>query len=409
MDPPRFTDYYRWMLQSFIYWGMPTPWLPKLPKSAWWLLVIYDILTLLLICFALCIFVFTIACGNLGFQDVTVLLPGFVFYTSALYLSLYQYLIKGRLEKIAADVDAIAREIIGSKLGLEKELLQVYSDNSKNIIYYCRLLPCLYVSSSTIFFCSVPIVDWFEGNYRTNFAISIVTPFDYRQPGIYEFVVLLLTTALFISTCKQLNNALFFLAFFNTLRSYLKYLYLSMDELQNNIIKEDYTLTRQSIRTWIKIHQEINRCLQVLLQLFSPIIIVNCMYILVYLVGALFLQTQEKRNNIYQTFSAFIGVMGTVIQVYMIFNIADHVTFEARDLANAVYGLPWYEMDKRTKREVQMIITMCNRPIHVTGYRTNALILNRETLTAIMTSALSAYLTLCQMKEAFGPEESTAQ
>nr|XP_024218959.1 uncharacterized protein LOC106689110 [Halyomorpha halys] len=395
------------MLKSFLYWGMPTPCLPKLSNPVWLLLVVYDFLTLAVILFALFVYGFTMARGNIGFQDVTLFLPGFVLYSFALYLSLYQFLIKGRLEKIIAEMDALARDIIESKLG-DEEFLQVYSDNSKNIINHCQTLPFLYVSISFIFFCSVPIVDWYEGKYRKNFAIRIETPFDYRQPGIYELVVLLMSLALSISTSKQLNNALLFLAFFNTLRSYLKYLYISMGELKRKTIKNDNinnAFSRQDIRTWIKIHQEINRCLQVLLQLFSPVVIVYCLYMMFFLVSALFLQMQEKRNSIYQTFSAFIGVMVMLIQFYMVFNIADHVTFEAEDLANAVYGLPWYEMDKRTKYEVQMIITMCNRPINITGYRTKSLILNRETLAGILTSAMSAYLTLCQMKDAFGPKE----
>lgn len=193
---------------------------------------------------------------------MTVFIPSDILLTSALFLSLYQHLIKNRLKNITADLDAIGKDIIESKLGCEEEFLQVYSNNSKQIINYCRTLPFFYILSSSIFFCSVPIVDWFDGNYRTKFALNIDTPFEYKQPVIYEAIVLVMTGALSMSTGKLLNNAMFFLAFFNTLRSYLNFLYLSMDELQRKPVTSDDT--RKNIRTWIKIHQEINRLVFIL-------------------------------------------------------------------------------------------------------------------------------------------------
>ncbi|CAH1392356.1 unnamed protein product [Nezara viridula] len=413
MDAPRFIDYHSGLIQCLMYWGMPMPWwIQKPSKYVWLLLITYDSFTVAVTCFVLYLYIYTLTQDNVPFEEVNVLPPAICFKCCVLAISLLQFLDKGRMKQLSDDLDALARTIIESDLGQEgsvkESFLLIYSKRSKFLVNYCRTMLYFAIFYFIIYFGSVPLIDWLEGAYRSHYPLPLDTPFDGRRPGIYELLVFATAFSLTMVSGKQINNTCIFLAFFNILRSFLHYLSITMSEMQktSSFERNDPSI-RRKIRVWIQIHQEVNRNLQVLLKIFSPVVIIYSIYLLLYLMTAIFMQMQKKEENIYQTAAEGLAVIAMVRQIYVIFSTADQITTEAQKLAYVAYELPWYQMDKNMRRTINMIMIMCNKPVRVTGYRAKSFILNRETIAGIMTSAVSGYLTLCQMTEALGPKESS--
>nr|XP_024218731.1 uncharacterized protein LOC106688504 [Halyomorpha halys] len=284
---------------------MPMPWWVQKPsKTVWLLLVTYDTLTLAVTCFALYLYVYTVTLDDVEFEEVNVLPPAICFKLCVLGISLLQFLDRGRIKQLSDDLDAVVRTIIETDLGqdesVKESFIQMYSKKSKFLVNYCRTMPFFAVSYYVIYFGSVPLIDWSEGIYRSHYPLPLLTPFDGRKPGIYEFLVFVVLISLTMVSGKQINNTCIFLAFFNVLRSFLHYLSLTMSEMQKISYKErNDPSIRRKIRVWIQIHQEVNRNLQVLLKIFSPVVIIYSIYLLLYLITAIFMQMQVNTNKFF--------------------------------------------------------------------------------------------------------------
>ncbi|CAH1405048.1 unnamed protein product [Nezara viridula] len=74
----------------------------------------------------------------------------------------------------------------------------------------------------------------------------------------------------------------------------------------------------------------------------------------------------------------------------------------AQNLAFIVYSSPWYDMVKNNADMIRLVITISTRRIEVTAYRAPTFLLNRETFAKFIVTAISAFVTLCQMKMVYG-------
>ncbi|KAE8574016.1 Odorant receptor 91, partial [Halyomorpha halys] len=142
--------------------------------------------------------------------------------------------------------------------------------------------------------------------------------------------------------------------------------------------------------------------IQQLVSIFSPLVILYSVGTIMIVVCGTFVQIMDDNNNLMQSISIGIYVAMTCLNQFLMSRTADELTQEAMKLAFFAYDLPWYEMKRADADMVRMVILRSNRPIQVTAYCAPIFMVNRETFRGFMVTSISAFVTLCQIKDRYG-------
>nr|WVD93653.1 odorant receptor 40 [Graphosoma rubrolineatum] len=402
MDPPCFAIHFRPLLVGLRRCGMPTPWLKK--SSSIWrsAYLFYDMFLMALVAYILSCYVYTIMTMSIPFQDLCGLGVSTSNYLSGFLATIHQSLFRARLKRLTDKLDNIAKEIIFSGLGEEHSFLRLYNKNAKLMTTLVNKSVILGAMAPPIYCLSVPAMDWFAGQYRSHFPVLIESPFDERAPVVYEVVVLLVAACMSASIAKKVITDCLFISLFQIEIAFLKYLSLSLTNMKKEFLKGDGALIDKKLKLWIKLHQSVLRSINELILISSPVVIFYYVTVICIVVCGTFVQIMKDNDNIFQSLSISVFISITLVYYFLLANTADQLTVEGQNLAHAAYDTPWYQMKKRHSSLIRMIITISSRPIQLTAYSAPVFLLNRENFAGFVVSAISAFVTFCQMKALYG-------
>ncbi|KAE8573414.1 odorant receptor 4-like [Halyomorpha halys] len=398
MDAPKFVDHYRSLLRGLRRVGLATPWIEKPTLLSRVPFLLYDGLLVAIVVYMLCCYGYSITTITIPFQELCGLGVSTSNFICALLVTFYQAHYSQDLKRITDNMDRIAERILASDLRGADHFLQLYKRTSKLMailtdysIFFSFTLPIVYCFP-------VPVMDWMEGHYRSRHPVRIANPFNDKIPGVYELIAIVVACSIAFSTSKKAAMDCLFVTFFSIQSDFLKYLSVAMSELQKELRDEDSPLTRNKLITWFRLHQDIIRNTNDLIETISPVIITYYMTTIGIVVCGAFVQSMKENELFIQSISIGGYIMITLIYYFLLSNTADELTTEAQKLAFVVYSTPWYDMKKRNADMVQLVVTISTRPIEVTAYMAPTFLLNRETYAKFLVGAISAFITLCQMK-----------
>ncbi|XP_014289020.3 odorant receptor 43a [Halyomorpha halys] len=319
-----------------------------------------------------------------------------------MFITTYQILYSYRLKEITDKMDSIGKKIMENDLGGKDFFKQEYVKNAKFLSIFTRCSMTSIFTTPFSYFLSVPVVEWFEGNYREHLPLPLANVFDDRQPVVYEIVVIVLSAGISIATAKKAALDSLFISFLSIQTTFLKYLSVAKDEMSKEVRFADDGRSRRKLLTWVKLHQEVIKNIEELVEYFSPIVVVYYIVVIEIVVCGAFVELKKDNDSIVQSISVGSYVMLTVIFYYLLSNKADELTTEVQKMVAAEYNLPWYAMKKSEVSIIKVVLMMCNKPIHITAYQAPVLRLNRETFSQFIVRAISALVTFFQMKDIFG-------
>ncbi|CAH1406485.1 unnamed protein product [Nezara viridula] len=381
---------------------MPTPWIDK-SASTWRLFnLVYDILLMALVAYILNCYFYTIMTMYIPFQDLCGLGVSTSNYLSGFLATIHQWRFRDRLKRLTDKMDNIAKDIIRSGLGKEKSFLRLYHKNAKLMSFLVEYSLILGTIPTLIYCLSVPVLDWFAGQYRSHFPVLIESPFDERAPIVYEVVVLLVAACMITSICKKVVTDCLFISLFKMEIAFLKYLSLAMTSMKKDFLIGDNAFIDKKLKLWIKLHQSVLKSVDELILISSPVVIIYYVTVISIVVCGTFVQIMKDNENLLQSLTITVFISITLVYYFLWANTADQLTAEAQNLAQVAYDTPWYRMQKGHSSLVRMVIMMSSRPIRLTAYRAPVFLLNRENYAAFVVSAISAFVTFCQMKALYG-------
>ncbi|KAE8574020.1 uncharacterized protein [Halyomorpha halys] len=401
MDPPRFIDHYRVLISCIRRSGLPTPWLEKPHSISRVLLLIYDSIIIIMLLYSVVCYMYSIMTSTISFQDLCSLGLSGGCFVCALLINFYQIQYRKELKHITDTMDSIAEKIIESGLADKDIFVKEYTTNAKftnNLIKYTLMSM---MTTPFIYFLSLPIFEWYAGAYKAHFPVPIENFFNDRLPGVYELIVITIAASISYSSAKKASNDCLFICLFKIQTTFLRYMTLSKEVIEKELLAGNKNSQRKLL-IWVKLHQEIIKNTKELILIFSPVLIVYYVMQIEIVVCGAFVEIKKDNDNLIQSISVGSYVALSIIYYYLLSNTADELTTEAQKLVFMEYNLPWYEMNKRNASMVKMIMTMCNAPVEITAYRGPTFLLNRENFAGFMFATLSAFLTLCQMKDIYG-------
>ncbi|KAE8574019.1 uncharacterized protein [Halyomorpha halys] len=398
MDPPRFIDHYRGLLKWLRICGLASSWHHQSNFFSRFSFFIYATFLVIMVSYVILCYIYTAMMTSLTITDVCTFGVSGGCYVCGLLVSSYLIRYKDRLKKITDEMDIITKKIIESELGEGEFLLNEYNKNSKLMAVLTD--GSLYLSFATpIFYCvSTPVLEWYNGMYRSNLPIQTLSFFDEKAPGCYELMVIFTACSIAISTSKKSANDCLFIALFRIQTIFIKYLSVSKRALEKKILADDSLRGQRKLLAWIKLHQDIMKNVEELIIYFSPVVIIYYVMVVEIVVCGAFVQLEKDNDNIIQSISVGSYVATTVLYHFLLANTVDELSDEAQKLAFVEYCLPWDKMNKKNISMVKFVLTMCNKPIKVTAYRAPIFLLNRETFAGFLLSAISAFVTFSGMK-----------
>nr|WVD93654.1 odorant receptor 41 [Graphosoma rubrolineatum] len=398
MDAPKFAHHYRALLQGLRKVGLATPWVEKPSLLSRVPLLLYDSLLIAIVVYMLCCYLYSVTTITIPFQELCGLGVSTSNFICALLVTFYQIRYSKDLKRITDNMDRIAERILDSDLTGADHFLQLYQRTSKlmailtnHSIFFSFTLPLVYCFP-------VPLMDWMEGHYRSRQPFRIANPFNDKLPGVYELIWLVMTCSISYSTSKKAATDCLFVTLFSIQSDFLKYLSTAMTELQKELKFENSTQVRIKLVLWFNLHQDILRNNQELVEAFSPVVIIYYMTTIGIVVCGAFVQSMKENELIIQSISIGGYIVITLVYYFLLSNTADELTSEAQNLAFVVYSIPWYDMVKKNADLLRLAITISTRRIEITAYRAPTFLLNRETFAKFIVTAISAFVTLCQMK-----------
>ncbi|XP_014289016.1 odorant receptor 43a isoform X2 [Halyomorpha halys] len=296
-----------------------------------------------------------------------------------------------RIHELTDTMDAICKQIMTSDLNKKDEFLKEYERNSKIMTALANYSFYLNFTTTCSYFLSLPAIEWYTGNYRANFPLAISNSFNDRIPGVYELIVLAIAGSTSISTATKSTYDCLFVSLLKIQTTFFKYLYETIDNLKGDVQSQHHFLE------WIRLHQEIMKNNEELLQTFSPVVIIYYLLVINIVVCGAFVESKKENDHLIQSISVGSYVVVTILYYFLLSNAADELTNEAQKLTFAGYALPWYQMKKRNTSMIKLILTMSNKSIEITAYKAPVFLLNREMFVGFMVAALSAFLTFCKM------------
>nr|XP_014272140.2 uncharacterized protein LOC106678240 [Halyomorpha halys] len=381
---------------------MATPWIQK-PRSLWRRLpfLLWDTLLVVIVVYMLFCYAYSIMTISIPFQDLFGLGISTTNYICALSVTFYHALYGPRLKKITDNMDSIAAVICTNNLGGAERFHKRYATNSKLMSVFTTLSIHFSAYLPFTYFFEVPVTDYFTGKYRSRFPVKINSPFYDREPGVYELVLGIMSLCVSSSIGKKTATDCLFMTLFMIQRNFLYFLSDSMKDLEKEFLTGDNKLFKKKLSIWIKLHQDIRRNAEELVLTFSPVIIIYYVSVIGNIVCAAFIQMKKDNDSMFQSICMSIYVMVALTYLFLLSDAAGRLTVEAEKLAFVVYSSPWYESNKTNTDTLRLVVTISNKPIHVTAYKAPVFLLNRETFLTFVASALSAFVTFSQMKDRF--------
>nr|WVD93652.1 odorant receptor 39 [Graphosoma rubrolineatum] len=402
MDPPRFFDHYRVLITCIRRSGLPTPWIEKPHTIAKVLYLIYDSIIVIMLLYSVVCYMYSIMTATISFQDLCSLGLSGGCFVCALLINVCQIQFRTELKRVTDTMDSIAKRIIESELADKDLFEQEYKNNAAFINNLIKYTLMSMMTTPFLYFLSLPVFEWYAGNYKAHFPVPIENFFNDRLPGVYELIVITIAASISYSSAQKASNDCLFISLFKIQTSFLRYLTQSKKVIEKELLSGNSVKSQKKLLIWVELHQEIIKNIKELVLIFSPILIVYYVMQIEIVVCGAFVELKKDNDNMVQSISVGSYVTLSIIYYYILSNTADELTTEAQKLVFMEYNLPWYKMDKRNASMVKMIMTMCNVPVEITAYYGPTFLLNRENFAGFMFATLSAFLTLCQMKDVYG-------
>nr|QQP19696.1 olfactory receptor 1 [Tropidothorax elegans] len=303
-----------------------------------------------------------------------------------------------KFKNLTDKIDEFNQNVLKMNLGKREYFEKLYEKDSLSLTKFSKILTNMTAFCPIVTCLSNPIVGLLDGTYGTKLSVPIHCPFEENNRHIYEIIVITEFFGLIVPALQKLTNEFIMLVLLEIQKSHLLYLHEVLADIEQNV-KEYQDEVKEKIVLWIKLHQATVRNGQLLVDFYAPMIVLYYFSFTGVLAGSVLFLIKSEVNNPAQAVIVGIYMSIMVFQFYIQCHMAEEVTKESQKIGDSAYRIPWYLLDKKTKKNINLIICMANQPVRIMSYNAPTFTLSKENFVSFLTSSVSAYMAFTTIME----------